>query len=272
MIAVKYKSKTSFFSLINLVIILSFIITSCRNTNNVVSSGFVQKRKYNKGYFVNISPKKQKVATVQTHKSETEIINENSLSPLTLKGGEFSDVRPSGLGQKHQKIDTVEIPLLASTDDIKPTDNIPAKPVLPEEKKIEQKQNNSVVGKIISKIERRLINPLPFGRVDGKRVMNRDALIGFFCGITTPFLLIVLMFLLAGGASSIVLDVVGIAIVVCAICAFTYSRSGLKQIKHFPEIFKGKGFAVAGVILGMIEVGIMLTILLLIIVLDLLLR
>jgi len=266
------KLKVSFFSFISLVIILSFIISSCRNTNNVVSSGFLQKRKYNKGFFVNIFPRREKVSTVLHPNIETEVMTENSLSPLSLKGGEFSNVHPSGSGQKHQKIDTTNIYLLASVDNVKQTDNIPCKPSIPEKKNILQKPNNRVVGKIISKLERRLIIPLPLGKDDGKRVMNKDALIGFFCGIATPFLLIVLMALLIGAASSIILDIVGIAMVICAICAFTYSRSGLNQIKHFPEIFKGKGLARAGLILGMIEIAIMLTILLIALIIYLLLK
>ena len=37
-------------------------------------------------------------------------VNENSLYPLTLKGGEFSDVHPLGQGQKHQKMEFLNMP------------------------------------------------------------------------------------------------------------------------------------------------------------------
>jgi hypothetical protein len=239
------KPTLSFFSLISLIILLSFIGISCRDNNNVVSSGIIQKRKYNKGYFVNVFHNRQKVSTIQAPKSETAVASTNQSVTKTEKNDDN---------------------LIASTDDVKQTDYKPTKPVIPDEKNIRGKLNNTFAGRIISKVERRLNTSLPFGRDDGKRVINKDALLGFFCGITTPVLLIVLMALLIGQASSIVLDIVGIAIVVCAVCALTYSRSGLNQIKHFPDIFKGRGYALVGFILGMIEVAIMLTTLLLIII------
>jgi hypothetical protein len=239
------KTGTSFSSLISLIIIQLFIISSCRNTNNVISSGIIQKRKYNKGYFVNVFPKRQKVSKIQIPNNQTTIASSNQ---TVTKSGNNTDN------------------LIASTDDIKQTVNKPTKPVIPDEKNIRGKQNNTLAGRIINKVERRLNISLPFGRDDGKRVINKDALIGFFCGITTPVLLIVLAVLSISGAGSVVLDIVGIAIVVCAVCALTYSRSGLNQIKHFPDIFKGKGYALVGFILGMIEVAIMLTTLLIIII------
>jgi hypothetical protein len=250
------KTKTSFFSLISSIIILSFIFSSCTTTNNVVSSGPIQKRKYNKGFFVNIFPKREKVSTVLHPNSETAVMTENSLSSLSLKGGEFSDANPSRSGQKHQKIDTTNIYLLASVDNVKQIDNNATKPVPPEDKNIKQKLNTGLVGKIISKIERKVNTPFPLKRDDEKPRLNGMALAGFICSLLGPTIGIGLSFIGAISSPTAIITaiILGIIALMCIIFGIIYSSLALRRMRRNPGKWKGRGFAIAGLIIGFLTV------------------
>jgi hypothetical protein len=227
---IEMKHKTTFFSLISLLIILTFFITSCTTTNNVVSSGIIQNRKYNKGYFVNIFPKRQKVTATQIPKDETII---------------------AATRQSLSKTEKVEDNLIASADDVKQTDNITTKPVIPEEKIVQQKQSNSIVGKIISKIEKKLINPFPKDVPDDKPKVNGMALAGFICGVIA--LIIILMalasFSVEGGYTLLILFEI-----TCTMLSVILSDFALEQMKKAQTRWKGKLFAIIGLILGLLIV------------------
>jgi hypothetical protein len=220
------KAKTSFFSLTSFIILLSFIISSCRNTNNVVSAGIIQKRKYNKGYFVNIFPKRQKVTAVQTPQSETVITSSNQ----TVTGTDKNDDD-----------------LLAATDDVKQTVNNPSKPILPDEKIIQQKQSNRIIGKIIGKIERKLITPFPKDVTDDNPKVNGFALAGFICGVSAPLLLGLLTLVNV----VVTFPIFAISAVIAIPCAIIFSAIGLHQIKLYPYNYKGKIFAIIGIVIGL---------------------
>jgi hypothetical protein len=226
MSVVKNKPETTFFSLISLFIILSLIISSCNTTNNVVSSGFIQKRKYNKGYFVSVFPKRQKVSSFQTSKSE--IIIASSKQPVT----------------KTEKIDEN---LIASTDDLKQTENIPAKPVPPDENIIHQKQNNSIVGKIIGKMERKLISSFPKDTIDDKPKVNGFALAGFLSSIYMPVFSVIII-------NQVSTTPIVLIILFLVICSIILNIIGLIKIKKNPAKWKGKGLATIGLILGILYI------------------
>lgn len=73
---------------------LSIGLTSCKTSNNVVSNSFFQKRKYNKGYYVNrgsISNTKDKK---ESKPSETTLISKNYLTKKESSTKKINEEKP----------------------------------------------------------------------------------------------------------------------------------------------------------------------------------
>jgi len=79
--SLKMKNKNLLFTVTFLIFFLSLIISSCRNTSNVVSSGLIQKRKYNKGYFVKVLSVKSTNSKLEAKDNDEMAVNS---SPNTL--------------------------------------------------------------------------------------------------------------------------------------------------------------------------------------------
>ena len=79
------KTRKLFLSLIGLTVTLSqFVLISCSNNEKVVSSHFIQKRKYNKGYFLN--------ERFAVNKNKTEITQESIKKDAIAVGINNDDV------------------------------------------------------------------------------------------------------------------------------------------------------------------------------------
>ena len=60
------KIKFFLIAFIGLIILMAFLLSSCRITNHVVSSGFIQKRKYCNGYYVNLGSNHNRALKLQS--------------------------------------------------------------------------------------------------------------------------------------------------------------------------------------------------------------
>jgi hypothetical protein len=245
------KIKKTFLTLIGATFFLTFILSSCCSTNNVVSSNLIQKRKYNHGYFVNIFSKKSEVSKLQANN------NEKAIDPAN------SQITGEAVTEKNQREIQPDnsLDITVNTDSIavskqKQTNDQFNKPVSSDEKNIQKSQNRIKLEKIINAIKRKSFNSFPIDKPDEGPKVNPNALAGFICGLTAMFLFIIAALI---SSSSVELAIVlGLFMIACAICAIIFSSIGKRKIKKHPEMFKGKGFAIAGLILGIVGTSVLL--------------
>ena len=72
-----------------LTILMLLAVVSCSTSNDVVSNGFIQKRKYRKGYFIN----KGKTNVAQKTGRLKNVVISSNLSPLVLIKFENQKIR-----------------------------------------------------------------------------------------------------------------------------------------------------------------------------------
>lgn len=129
-------------------LIIVIVFTSCTTTDKVVSDHFIQKRKYNKGYFVNFREKGNKIKSttiknLKTIKNNQEIsnspiinkINNNSFQTIN-KEEECNNIDNSLIVSTNNKIITKQI---IKIDNLIQTNNI--KPLVKEFKEIKKSFN-----------------------------------------------------------------------------------------------------------------------------------
>lgn len=68
---------------LGVLIIFSILISSCTTSDNVVSNNFIHKRKYNKGYFIDL--KKNKNYTAEATNNDVEIIKVKKIDNLKIE-------------------------------------------------------------------------------------------------------------------------------------------------------------------------------------------
>src|ERR1035437_2348947 len=200
-----------------LFILLSILITSCNTSNKVVSSSFIQKRKYTKGYHFDLASKRanshQPFAISQkhpdligmakqiipVHKKEIPSWEENRKAPVILD---------SVLGDNRDLSASVDNGTVILSNQ---------KMIFTYENFIQQKEN-------------------PIRQPDNKKFSKNNnigfslSLLGFFLG----FIPLV----------NISLGILGII----------YCSKALKEIKENPDIYKGHDQAGIGVYLGIIDI------------------
>ena len=99
-------------SFIGLLIVV-FIFASCSTSDKVVTGNFIQKRKYNKGFYVN---KKGNVDKVEKIDNSELAINNSTVSKSTSdkKETKFSDKKENG---NDENTETIDNSLIASSND-----------------------------------------------------------------------------------------------------------------------------------------------------------
>src|ERR1035438_7353832 len=85
--------------ILSFLFLFSIIISSCNTSNNVVSSGFIQKRKYTKGYHFDLTSKKavsRQPLAISQKQSSTKIIKtvESKISKVLTKSVEANSYQP----------------------------------------------------------------------------------------------------------------------------------------------------------------------------------
>lgn len=69
-------------------LVLVLLLSGCKSSNDVVSDGFIQKRKYNKGFYVNMKKGKHKPgkdpARVASHESEMTVLEAPEVKEIAV--------------------------------------------------------------------------------------------------------------------------------------------------------------------------------------------
>jgi len=208
-------------NILSIFLIFSILFSSCVTSDKVISDNFVQKRKYNKGYFVNSTSKINKVE--KTSKSEI----------YTAEASKLNQPKKSlELNQNSYNNNNIfEQPLSASTNLNQDATTKPAKSTY-EIISI----NNETESQ--SSINNYTIKNNEINKKDARKTHW-----GAIAGLTT--------------------GIVGLFIfgIILGICAIIFSSIALAAIKNHPDVYKGRGMARAGLIIGI--VGLVLTIMIL---------
>jgi hypothetical protein len=226
-------------SIIGLLIVV-LIVTSCSTSDKVVSENFIQKRKYNKGFYVNTNEKKNRIKDSDNNKlsSEPNYLSETNKEIIDTQN------QPENNVSNEVNHDL----LIASTDDN----------FLPPEEKISfnsTNDDNSIRTKLEGKIEKskdklqkklnKHVNKLSKSNLtnDGEPKTEGLGLAGFITGLVGLFIFGILFGLIA----------------------IIFGAISLGKINKNPDKFKGKGFAITSLILGIIDVAAFLILLALIV-------
>lgn len=67
---------------IAIALIASLVMTSCAHSDQVVTNNLIQKRKYNKGYFVNFGKDKKQESAIASKDKSAEVVSEKSESSV----------------------------------------------------------------------------------------------------------------------------------------------------------------------------------------------
>lgn len=253
----KMKIKKVFLTFIGVAILLTFILSSCCSTNNVVSSNLIQKRKYNHGYFVNIFSKKPEVSKIQVNDNKKTIDPVNSqITGEAVTEKSQREIQPDNSSDLAVNTDS------AAVSKKKQTSDQFNKPVSSDEKNIRKSQSRIKLEKIINTIKKKNFNSYPIDKPDDERKVNGMALAGFICSLLGPFLFF-LSIIISVLSSSAMMPIGLIAIPFLGSFAIVFSAIGRKQIKKYPTKWKGKWKAVIGFVFGIIETSIFLLMLLL---------
>ena len=194
-------------------------ISSCQTSSSLADGGMVQKRKYQKGYHLNIKDplafnksarsvietKLEPTASLKTALPQKRVVPKPTVRVPQSKNTEQTTFKPENIRKNQNK------PNLVSMDDV-------AKPF----------QITSTYTK-----QDVVITPDPENDyyAEAKR-LNTLALLSFIFSILSLFILAIPF---------------GVAAVVCGIIA-------LVQMESAPRVYKGKGFAIVGLIIGIIAV------------------
>jgi hypothetical protein len=198
----------------------------------VVSSGLIQKRKYNKGYFVKVLSVKSTNSKLEAKDNDEMAVNS---SPNTLSNKAKLEIKTE---TKLEERNNNSLVLLAMNNVAKQQD----KPRTIAYFTIQKESCiNDNIGKIYSKTAKKSINPFPEDKRSDDNKLNGKALAGFICSMIT----IIPMFIaLSSQPSLLVLWIIGL------VSSIILSLLGYKEIKH--DNSKGMGFAIAGLIIEMI--------------------
>lgn len=188
-------------------------LSSCKTSSSLTDSGLVQKRRYQKGYHLNLKSHSHDKSDKQ------ELAQKEKESPLVASiDGQLSI---------DQQLPPKELKTLPEPkNEIETTESSTSKKL--NRPKVHSGERLSV--KKHSEYKPRSDGPDYYGKT-GKK-LNILALLSFIFAILSIFILGIPF---------------GIAALVCGII-------GLSQISKYPDVYKGKGFAIAGIIIGLIAI------------------
>lgn len=208
------------------------IITSCSVSENVVSNKLLQKRKYTKGFHLNKNNRYKESFELAKEHHDTDLNNEESNEKYvenSINSNDNLEQTKPNISKSNYSGKPDEEALTASTTDYIPSQSYPISKNNFQEyaKKNNLHQKNELFKQKTKKAEKNAMK-------ESKKV-HWAALTGF---VTS---LVGLLFM------PILLGIIGIV----------FSSIGLVQIKKSPELYKGKGFAIAGLVVGIVDVLIM---------------
>jgi len=214
------KRKSSYSVLVILITLL--FVSSCRTTNDVVTKGLFQKRKYTKGFYVN-SHKRSKVKPVKFSNSIATVSTSSSINRLKIDEKVYA-------GKKAKKIKFSKLKRVKEPDD---RIAITLRGILKESTVETRRKLERINHKLMRKYAQQ--DP-PVRYIDQetgvKKKLEVLGLVGFIAGVVS---LIIGPLLFGLGA-------------------FILSVISLSKFTKYPGIYKGKGFAIAGLILGVISI------------------
>jgi hypothetical protein len=203
------------------VILILVMVSSCKTSNDVASNKLIQKRKYTKGFYVN-SHKRDKSKPAKTTVSyskneiEKELINDKLTSDLIVFNEEIqkSDTQKnSKKKQKYSDEEKIQITLKGLIN-----------------------ESNEITNKKFAKINKKIAriftqqDPPVRNMTPAVRKLEVLGLIGFFSGLIGIFVAGLLF-----GSAAIILGIIS-----------------LNKFSRKPGMYKGKGWAIVGLILGII--------------------
>jgi hypothetical protein len=229
--------KNLFIAFIGLIILISLILSSCRTTNNVVSSNLVQKRKYNKGFYIKQFSLLTKAINLQP-KVIGEKINSASLQedkkdiPVLLNIFN-KEIQARNSSETHESANNIAYTVQEQKG------NKPDRTMLSDCNNFEE---NDIISKdeiINNSIPINYLNSFSIGKPNDKTKVNGMALVGFICSLLSVPLLF--WGLTLGGTFYLPMGII------CLVGAAILSIIGYKSIKKGQS--KGKWFAIAGLAL-----------------------
>jgi hypothetical protein len=202
------------------------MIASCKSSNEVVSNNLIQKRKYMKGYYVNNHKMARLKPEALVEKESVDIVSEDVLkSNQSISSPDNSN--------SFEKTGDSKFENIPSSIDNELKDEkiaIKLKVIMSESKK----QANAKVEKLNQKILKKLSK--------NDFVLSEDELV---IKKTEPL-----------GIVSLISGVVGLLIIplLFGTTAIIFSAVSISKINKNPQKYKGMGWAIAGLILGLINV------------------
>lgn len=198
------------------------VASSCSTSNNVTSNGLIQKRKYNKGYYVKsnkqIKAKKEKLVVVNSV-NETDFENvpaiQNNARTEVVRVEKSKKNKPSKKNKIAPPDDRIAITL---------------KDILGESKNVTSKKLLKINNKIIRKFYQQ--DPPVQNYTPANRKLEALGLVSFFSALIGLFIGGLLF-----GTAAVVLSIIS-----------------LNKFSKNPGMYKGKGWAIVGLILGIIAI------------------
>ena len=218
-----------------ILLIVGSAFASCKMSNSLTDQGIIQKRKYQKGYHVNVKT---------PFEFQKEDVNKIDLNDQRCTASVRTEMRTASKGAKllYPKTESPDL-TLADKNLVAKSDIVTQEPDLDE--KVEASINaapilkSKSVFKTYPSVNESVNHSNQFPQqpdyYSAKR-LNTLALLSFIFGVLSLFILGLPL---------------GIAAVVCGMIA-------LIQMEKNPTVYKGKGFAIVGLVIGLIAVVIMI--------------
>lgn len=209
--------KIQIFQAITVFLILIFV-SSCKTSSDVVSNGLIQKRKYTKGYYVksNKQTKSKKEKRIVSKSIEEQVVaNIPAIQP---------DVRTEVVRIETSKRDNTSKQKRKSLNDERIA--ITLKDILGESKNVTSKKLTKINQKIARKFSQQ--DPLIHNYTPANRKLEPLGLVSFFSALIGLFFAGILF-----GTAAVVLSIIS-----------------LNKFSKNPGMYKGKGWAIIGLILG----------------------
>lgn len=204
--------------------LLSLIVFSCKSGETIADQGFIQKRKYQKGYHVNIkSPFNSNNNSVHLEKTAHESFTTSLRSSLPSNSVKQVLVNPVG---KESKLDSETI-YVKNRNKTKAVSFVGEDDVAEATASIDEAI--SVKTKTSLYLNKSQNQPQDYYSA---RRLSTISLLSFLFAIASLFILGIPF-----GAAAVVLGIIGIV-----------------QVEKNRDIYKGQGFAIAGLIIGLIAV------------------
>ncbi len=209
--------------------LLSLILFSCKSGETIADKGIIQKRKYQKGYHVNVkSPFDVKNSSVQNEKISDDAFTASIKASLATNTVEPILAKPIAQESKIKTDNILFEGTKKTTSDNFVADNIPEATASLGNVDALNSEKSAYTTKKPSQNQ-----PQDYYSA---RKLSTVALLSFIFGVLSFFILGIPF-----GIAAVVLGIIGIV-----------------QVEKNRDIYKGQGFAIAGLILGLIAVVIVL--------------